>query len=62
MAKTWGITIQEQEKDAFGSFLTDSLVASVGCFGDESLVEQTEAGERSFDRSHLSLRVDIALG
>ena len=51
----------------FGFFLTDSLVASVGCFVDVSLVEQLEAGERTFDHSHLPqdeppLRVHIALG
>ena len=51
----------------FGFFLTDSLVASEGCFVDESLVEQLEAGERTFYHSHLPqdeppLRVDIALG
>lgn len=52
---------------SFKFYLTDSLAASVGCFVDESLVEQTEAGERTSDSSHLPqdehpLRVDVALG
>ena len=52
---------------SFKFYLTDSLAASVGCFVDESLVEQTEAGERTSGSSHLPqdehpLRVDVALG
>ena len=67
MKRNWSVSTSfniDPREGTFGFFLTDSLVAIEGCFVDESLVEQLEAGERTFYHSHLPqdeppLRVDM---